>query len=57
MPFTSFEFNASNTYGVDAIVRHLSIPSEECEITTLSTELLESIWKKAEIMKCDWKYL
>lgn len=31
-----------------AEVKHLSVPLERCGVTTISSELLESTWKKAE---------
>ena len=31
-----------------AAVKHLSVPLERCEITTISSQLLVSTWKKAE---------
>ena len=45
MPCTSFECEA---FGADSAIRHLSIPPERCGITTISADLLESTWKKAE---------
>ena len=48
MPCTAFELHAAQASGADRNVRHLSILPERCGITTISADVLESTWKKAE---------
>ena len=48
IPCTAFELDVAQVSGVDRNIRHLSIPPERCGITTISADVLESIWKKAE---------
>ena len=48
MPCTAFELDTDQASGADSNVRHLTIPPERCEIASISAEVLESTWKKAE---------
>ena len=50
MPFEvsiDVSFTAANAAPL-AVAKHLSVPPERCRITTISSELLVSTWKKAE---------
>ena len=48
MPCTAFELDTDQASGADSNVRHLTIPPERCGIASISAEVLESTWKKAE---------
>ena len=48
MPCIAFELDADQASGANSNVRHLSVPPERCGITSISAEVLESTWKKAE---------
>lgn len=44
----SFEDTTASSSSTSVSTKHLSVPPEKCEITTVSAELLECTWKKAK---------